>query len=234
MPDAALSPASHASTEEGFHPRYSEQMRQRFNYEGVLEHKGASCDRAVLQVWFHLVIIMVNRASSDTFRIHFKALFLKNFQASLFYPRKNFFKDKFENFVCCYWHTFLITDYSDVTGEQYRWDHFQRVLLTETLNRNTDSQSNSICVVLLIIVSSNWGPITSCYQMFKLDTCEVGTYWDVKWTCIRITFKTYRVDQITAMWGCTVYTLECVCTVYVGKWCVLCSFQVPLRLHACL
>lgn len=66
VPDAALSPASHASTEEGFHPRYSEQMRQRFNYEGVLEHKGANCDRAVLQVCFHLVIIMVNRVSSDT------------------------------------------------------------------------------------------------------------------------------------------------------------------------
>lgn len=75
VPDAALSPASHASTEEGFHPRYSEQMRQRFNYERVLEHKVASCDRAVLQVWFHLVIIMVNRASSDTNTDTFQSTF---------------------------------------------------------------------------------------------------------------------------------------------------------------
>lgn len=30
------------------------------------------------------------------------------------------------------------------------------------------------------------------------------------------------------MWGCTVYTAQRVCEVRVGKWRVLCSFQVPL------
>lgn len=50
LPDAALSPASHASTEKGFRPSNADQMRQRFNCEGVLGHRGASLDRLVPQV----------------------------------------------------------------------------------------------------------------------------------------------------------------------------------------
>lgn len=50
VPGAALSAASHASKEEGFHPRNSDPMRQCFSYEGV------HLDRLVLRVCLQLVM----------------------------------------------------------------------------------------------------------------------------------------------------------------------------------